>query len=202
VEVTPNAPLGGWAYTNFQVGSTGREPMVATSCIDCHRDTRMHGTSFAVTFTPDICKSCHDNQHQMLGRIGWTNSNNGFGAAPLSRRVHGVHFGKYVDKPGEIHRTYDYSHVIFPQDVRNCTKCHSESSSWTEKPSRVACLACHDSDYAIAHGTSMTLDFTPQEPFSGGEVETCIVCHGKTSTYAPNAVHSITNPYVPPYPRE
>lgn len=201
-EVLPNAGLGGSAYMNFQVGTTNNEPMVAANCVDCHRDTRMHETSFAVTFTPDICKSCHDNLHQMTGRVGWTNSNNGFGAAPLSRRVHGVHFGKYLSKPEEIHRPDDYSEVIFPQDARNCTKCHSQSDTWTEKPSRVACLACHDSDTAIAHGTMMTLDFTPQEPFSGDEVETCVVCHGKTSEFAPKAVHAISNPFVPPYPRE
>jgi len=102
-EVRPNTGLGGWAYTNFQVGTATGEPMVAAGCTDCHRDTRMHESNLAVTFAPDICKSCHDNLHQMSDRIGWTNANYGFGAAPLSRRVHGVHFGKYLDKPGEIH---------------------------------------------------------------------------------------------------
>jgi OmcA/MtrC family decaheme c-type cytochrome len=161
----------------------------------------MHGTSFAVTFTPDICKNCHDYQRQMPGKITWAESNSGFGAAPLARRVHGVHFGHYVQKPKEIHARYDFSEVIFPQDVRNCTKCHSQSPSWTEKPSRLACLACHDSDYAVFHASIMTFDFTPQDPWNGDEMETCIVCHGNNSEFAPKAVHSISQPYVPPYPR-
>lgn len=202
-EATPNAGLGGWAYLNFQVGSTNIEAHVAMNCTDCHRDNRMHESSFAVSFTPDICKSCHDNNHQMTGRTGWASGNNGFGAAPLNRRVHGVHFGKYLDKPKDIHPRYDYSEVIFPQDIRNCTKCHAQSSSWNEKPSRLACLSCHDSDPAIAHGALMTFDFvTPQDAWNGDEIETCIVCHGKNSTLSPKAVHSISNPYVPPYPRE
>jgi hypothetical protein len=201
-EVAPNVAPGGWAYINFQMGTSTNEPNVATSCIDCHQDTRMHETTMGLTFTPDVCKSCHDNRRQIIGQVGWTNKNFGFGAAPLSRRVHGVHFGKYLNKPGEVHPPDNYSEVIFPQDVRNCTKCHSQSSSWTEKPSRVACLACHDSDLSGAHGTMMTLDLTPLDPFSGDEVETCIICHGKTSTSTPSAVHSISNPYVPPYPRE
>lgn len=201
VDVSPNIPLGGWAYLNFQVGTATPELMVAANCTDCHGDSRMHTSSRAVTFTPDICKSCHDNLHQMTGKTSWLTSQYGFGVAPLSRRVHGIHFGNYVEKPTEIHRTDDFSHVIFPQDVRNCTKCHSQSSSWTEKPSRLACLACHDSDYAGFHASLMTLDFTPKDPWSGDEVETCIVCHGKGSEFAPKAVHAISQPYVPPYPR-
>jgi len=200
-EVAPNVAPGGFAYLNFQIGTVTNEPMVATSCIDCHGDTRMHHTSLAVPFNADICKSCHDNLRQTPGKIGWTNSNFGFGAAPLSRRIHGVHFGKYLEKPNEIHPAYDYSEVIFPQDVRNCTKCHSQKNTWTTEPSRVACLSCHDNTIATAHGTLMTLDYTPQDPFSGDEIETCTICHGERSTFTPSAVHSIANPYVPPYPR-
>jgi hypothetical protein len=201
VEVTPNAPLGGWAYLNFQVGSTNAEPRVAGNCTDCHGDTRMHGSYFAVTFTPDICKSCHDYQHQMTGKTNWASANMGFGAAPLSRRVHGVHFGNYLNKPQEINPSADYSHLIFPQDVRNCTKCHAETSTWNEKPSRLACLACHDSDADITHATLMPCDPTPQDPWNGDEVETCTVCHDADGAFSPKVVHSISNPYVPPYPR-
>lgn len=201
VEVAPASGLGGWAYQNFQVGTTTPEPMVATNCTDCHGDSRMHASSRAVTFTPDICKSCHDYQHQMTGKTSWQTSQYGFGVAPLARRVHGVHFGHYLDKPKEINPGADFSNVIFPQDVRNCTKCHSQSSTWTEKPSRLACLACHDSDYATYHANSMTFDFTPSDPWNGDEIETCIVCHGKNSEFTPKAVHAISDPYVPPYPR-
>jgi hypothetical protein len=42
----------------------------------------------------------------------------GYSAAPLARRIHGVHRGHYLDKPEEIHASYDYSEVIFPQDIR------------------------------------------------------------------------------------
>ncbi len=99
----------------------------------------MHAGYFAVDFNTDICNSCHDYKRQIAGKSGWTDKNNGYGAAPLARRVHGVHYGRYLDKPGEVH-TVDYSGVIFPQDVRNCTKCHSSETSgtWKTAPSRVA----------------------------------------------------------------
>ena len=205
VETMPSAPLGGWAFINFQVGTETEEALIATNCTDCHDDTRMHAAYFAVQFNPDICKNCHDYENQISGKTSWLQSNWGFGAAPLARRVHGVHYGVYLDKPEEVHGVADadiFGAIIFPQDVRNCTKCHSESDNWKEKPSRLVCNACHDSDSAIAHTTIMTQDPTPVEPFSGDEVESCNACHGAGREFSPDKVHRISDPYVPPYPRE
>jgi Outer membrane cytochrome MtrC/MtrF-like, domains II/IV len=205
VEVMPSAPLGGWALLNFQVGTATEEPMVATNCTDCHDDTRMHSSYFAVQFNPDICKNCHDYLHQMSGKTGWLDANWGFGAAPLPRRIHGVHYGHYLHKPEEIHGAADandFAAIIFPQDVRNCVKCHADNPMWDEEPSRLACLACHDSDESIFHGDLMTYDPTMDDPYSGDEIETCIVCHGADTLFSPDKMHNIWDPYKPPYPRD
>jgi len=187
---------------NFQVGTATVEALPATSCADCHADTVIHSTSRALPYTEvDLCKACHDYKRQDATRTSWTSGQYGFRVGPLSRRVHGIHYGRYVHKPQEI-QSHDYSEVIFPMDVRNCTKCHSTSTSWKEKPGRLACFSCHDSDDAIQHGNLMTYDPTPADPWGGDEWETCTVCHGKGSSFAPDVVHSISNPYVPPYPRE
>ena len=196
----------GVALINFQVGTATVEPRVATGCTACHGNTNMHG-SYPFALAPDLCKSCHDYERQLSGKTGWNSSNNGYGAAPIARRVHGVHFGRYLDKPEEVHGVADaefFGHIIFPQDVRNCTKCHTAETSgtWKTEPSRVACLACHDSDAAILHGTLMTLDLTPAEPYSGDELETCVICHGEGRDFSPDKVHNISDPYKPPYPRE
>jgi len=187
---------------NFQVGTGTEEPKICTNCTDCHDDTRMHGS---YPFNPDLCKSCHDYQNQLSGKTGWNDSNWGFGAAPLSRRIHGVHFGHYLNKPQEVHGEADaelFGGIIFPQDVRNCTKCHADNPVWTQEPSRVACLACHDSDAAIYHGALMTFDLTPEDPYGGDEVETCIICHGEHTAFSPDQMHNISDPYKPPYPRD
>lgn len=156
-----------WALETFQVGTALEEPRVATGCVDCHEDNRQHAGYFAVPFDADICGSCHDYLAQQTAAgptwKGPGSNNMGFGAAPLSRRVHGVHFGADLEKPAEVHDGHDYSHVEFPQDVLNCTKCHAESSSWMEKPNRLACNACHDSDPVMAHTEMMTVDPTPLE---------------------------------------
>jgi hypothetical protein len=47
----------------------------------------------------------------------------------------------------------------------------------------------------------MTIDPTPQDPWNGDERETCAVCHGNDSAFSAKEVHSISNPYVPIYPR-
>lgn len=213
LEIGTSYPVS-WGLANFQVGTETEQPKVATNCLDCHEDTRMHAAYFAINFDTDICKSCHDYERQMSDRgvddpaDGWGGnaasgrSNQGFGAAPIVRRLHGVHYGHYLDKPEEVHGSYDYSGVIFPQDIRNCTKCHSEVDEWSERASRLACLACHDSDSTIAHGTLMTVDPTPEDPWNGDEMESCNTCHGEGHDFEISEVHRISDPYVKPYPRD
>ena len=129
----------------------------------------------------------------------------GFGAAPISRRVHGVHAGGTVRANGSPLLNYPFEvyngenvAITFPQDVRNCEKCHTSATSgtWKTKPSRLACLSCHDSDAAYAHAVTQTVDPTPTiltaapasgspaattkptaGPYSGDEIEACPVCH-------------------------
>ena len=54
---------------------------------------------------------------------------------------------------------YDFSDVVYPQDVRNCTTCHEENdadtpqaSNWRLVANRAACGTCHDDvDFAGGH---------------------------------------------------
>lgn len=204
----------GIGHLTFQVGIATAEKKVATNCTDCHSNTIWHlyeGPIHAEPFDTDWCNACHDYGHVAPGDMfknqggtslaGWS----GFGAMPIVRRVHGVHRGNYLDHPEEIYAnaTVDtFGHIIFPQDIRNCTKCHAESDSWKQKPSRMACLACHDSDPAKAHGALMTFMPNPGDPYGPSSVEMCGICHGADSAFSADKVHSIANPYIPPYPRE
>lgn len=216
VWVSSSKSLSQNALLSIQVGTATVEKKVATNCVDCHGSEKgaqgMHGM---YPWDVDVCGSCHDYRRAAADRLatdtfvdGWGasaatgRSNAGFGAGPISRRAHGVHFGHYVDYPKQIHGSYDYSGVIFPQDVRNCVKCHSETPSWKEKPTRLACLACHDSDAAVAHGGLMTADPTPADPWNGDEKESCGTCHGSGKDYSVENVHNVWNPYKTPYKRD
>jgi OmcA/MtrC family decaheme c-type cytochrome len=124
---------------------------------------------------------------------------------PIVRRVHGVHFGHYLEHSEEIYANATkatFGEIIFPQDVRNCTKCHAETDTWKQKPSRMACLACHDSDEAKAHGKIMTYIPDPTDPYGPLAQESCIICHGENAEFSADKVHDISSPYVPPYPRQ
>ena len=205
----------GYAFVNFQVGTDVEEPKVATNCTNCHGDTIMHKPSptergpHPAAFNPDQCKSCHDYSHYETGDAfknqGGTSTNgwSGFGAAPLARRVHGVHFGRYLDHPEQIYAGGNpFSEVIFPQDVRNCVTCHSETDTWTTKPSRVPCLGCHDSDATQTHARLQTYIPDPDDPYGPTAVESCPVCHGENGLWSAAVVHNVWAPYAPPYPRD
>jgi hypothetical protein len=205
--------LTGLGQINFQVGTATAEKKIATNCSDCHGDTIFHlyeGPIHAATFDTDYCKACHDYSHPNTGDMfknqGGTSLNgwSGFGAMPINRRVHGAHRGNYLEHPEQIYAnaTVDtFGHIIFPQDIRNCTKCHAETDTWKQRPSRVACLACHDTDQAKTHGLLMTYIPDPSDPYGPKAQESCEVCHGSERAYSPDKVHAISKPYVPPYPR-
>ncbi|OFV91924.1 MAG: hypothetical protein A3H28_08530 [Acidobacteria bacterium RIFCSPLOWO2_02_FULL_61_28] len=66
----------------------------------------------------------------------------------------------------------DFSTVVWPQDVRNCTTCHqggTQSDNWKNNPSRVACGSCHDN-----------VNFDTGEKHPGGvqiDDSKCTICH-------------------------
>jgi hypothetical protein len=148
--------------------------------------------------------------------------------------VHNIHFARLSEGfsasnnliPGTVvyvgfnNSVNDFSEVLFPQDVRNCTKCHTDSTAtcttsqncgigqdcvngvcvntaWM-KASGKACVSCHhDAADAYAH----VLINTYQQP-DGGMMESCSVCHDPDKFFSVQNVHNISNPYVPPLPRE
>ncbi len=204
----------GRGFRTFQVGTETPDKKVATNCTNCHGDIIFHldtGPIHSAPFDTDYCKACHDYNRSGTGdgfsRVGGTSTSGwgGYGAKPISARVHGVHRGLYLDYPEEIYAGNPniFAEVIFPQDIRNCSKCHSADTTgtWKTKPSRVACLSCHDSDKAKTHAALNTVNVTP-DPYGPKALETCTICHGAGKEFSPDKVHNVSNPYKPPYRRE
>ena len=184
------------AFANIQVGTATEEAPIARSCNTCHQsDTTGFGTGFVVDVSrhnkylrdlaTDQCGGCHDQMPQN-GTSAGGGSNGWTGSRPISRRVHGIHFGSSLNYPL---LTVDYSNgdplagrnwdITLPQDVRNCETCHTDSTSgtWATRPARLPCSGCHDSDAATGHMRIMTFDPTPTDPWSGDEIESCQTCH-------------------------
>jgi len=201
----------GFALLTFQVGTATTDAYIATNCSDCHGIKHMHldaGGRHPVEFDTDYCKNCHDYRSEGPNADVWST----YGADPIVKKVHGLHRGKYLTYPDRVYpNNPKWSGIVFPQDIRNCTKCHSSDTTgtWKTSPSRMACGACHDSDAAETHMLLQTYDPTPvYDPvtrtggaWSGDEVESCVVCHGEGRDYAVETVHDVTDPYVPPGPR-
>ena len=205
----------GIGFLTFQVGTETPDKKVATNCTNCHGSNIWHldeGPIHAEPFDTDYCTACHDYGRSGTGegfsRTGGTSTSGwaGYGAKPLSARLHGVHRGAYLDHPENVYagNPNAFSEVIFPQDIRNCTKCHSAETTgtWKTESSRQSCMSCHDTNSAKAHGMLMTSDPTPVDPYGPDGVETCKTCHGDGKEFAPDKVHNISDPYKPPYPRE
>ena len=142
--------------------------------------------------------------------------------------IHQLHFARKLDpwsKRGNIPfagklqiNSGDFSEILLPQDVRNCTTCHADSLAkcdantpcgygqactggtcknvaW-QNASAVVCTSCHTSDAAWGHTRLMTYQD------ASGPIETCEVCHGTDAEFAVSKVHNITSPYKPPYTRD
>jgi OmcA/MtrC family decaheme c-type cytochrome len=70
--------------------------------------------------------------------------------------IHKLHMGSSlpsVQAGGKyfvVHRgsVNDYSGIVFPQDIRNCTTCHAagtkQADNWKLNPSRAVCGSCHE----------------------------------------------------------
>jgi hypothetical protein len=186
---------GSTAVITFQVGQAEEEPKLSGSaCVNCHGETRMHlegAHPHNSAFDTDSCLACHDGTGNYGNYIG--------------NRVHAVHGATLTGDLGPHAGGYDWTHVTYPQDVNNCTTCHTNPEAdppvWqTVRP--VACAGCHGSDpnstyvhedgrgaeaVAASHMILQGADFSDQEQVTPG----CLVCHGEGQEKDLYVVHGL-----------
>jgi OmcA/MtrC family decaheme c-type cytochrome len=124
-------------------------------CVVCHTEQRKYGRSEA-TLDAGTLTFTSANSYKVDGRAVGNMPNN----------IHKIHMGKLLAKKGYNYADVLYNKVLFPQDLRNCTKCHDGSATstaqtaqgdnWKNAPSRRACGACHDG-INFADGTGVTI---------------------------------------------
>jgi OmcA/MtrC family decaheme c-type cytochrome len=84
----------------------------------------------------------------------------------------------------------DYAEVTYPQDVRNCEKCHSgfpDSDNWMDTPTLAACSGCHEAN-TFPGGP---IDFATGAGHAGGpqtDNSGCRGCHPPDSIAAAHAI--------------
>ncbi|GAB3776962.1 hypothetical protein GCM10028796_55410 [Ramlibacter monticola] len=148
------------------------------SCNECHGklgglpNTESEGFHAGTRFDPRYCVTCHSDQRK-YGRPRSTSVNNVFtgttyvadgvtmGDFPVL--IHRIHKGELLVKQGYNFAGLLLNETKFPQDIRNCDKCHDgtapkvapQATNFKTKPSRLACGACHDGiDFATGAGVT------------------------------------------------
>jgi len=165
---------------------TQREIVATATCNTCHAQLKAHGTRVDT----QLCVTCHNPGSSVAGTPATS--------VDFKALVHRIHFNNggaalpsvQAGVPYKIGST-DFSSVTFPQDVRNCTRCHDgtptnpnvtatpQGDHWKTQPSKEACGSCHDDVY---FGSAPD----PTRPYqtkahSGGVIadnSACVLCHG------------------------
>ncbi len=204
-------------YVDFTIDANGNSVLVTdpsktrkmtdvSSCNSCHEKLALHGGGRVDT---QYCVMCHNP--------GTTDANSG-NVLTMSTMAHKIHSGKLLKakldagQGGEDYAIWgfgaakvDFAEVGFPQDLRNCTKCHSASNpntpqgdNWKTKPSKEACLTCHankpGSDWEASHKVfardpAVTPGATGTEEALSLTNAQCVACHKVGSNIAPERVH-------------
>jgi OmcA/MtrC family decaheme c-type cytochrome len=159
------------------------------SCNECHVNFAWHGGN---RVDPQFCVMCHNP-----GSTDYATGN------PIDFRlmIHKFHMGKLLTHAYTV-QSDSANAIIYPQDQRNCVKCHTGTTSsdpnvavvtaqgdnWQSKAGKNACWACHDdykdagSNWQTAHSQFATLGiFLPSvtDPDDTPDY-TCQGCHNPT----------------------
>ena len=200
-------------YFDFTIDANGNSVAVTdpaktrkmtdvSSCNSCHDKLALHGGGRVDT---QLCVMCHNP--------GTTDANSG-NVLNLATMVHKIHAGKLLKQAldaglgGEDYTIWgyrdsknDYAEVGFPQDLRNCTKCHSgantstpQGDNWKTKVSKPACLTCHASKAGSAwnaYHTTIAIAYLLRSDAVATDIPNvvCAACHRPGTNISPEVVH-------------
>jgi OmcA/MtrC family decaheme c-type cytochrome len=171
------------------VPATGRKMADTNNCNSCHNQLALHGGGRVEV---QFCVMCHNEK---------TVDPDSGNVLEMRTMVHKIHAGRRLHAAGEDYviwgygnTAHDYSEVGFPQDLRNCSKCHNattatpEGDNWKSVPTKQACLTCHQSGNPSAwhemHINVLRLGTSVDDVSNN-----CVACHGTGQTWASEQVH-------------
>ena len=124
------------------------------ACNTCHNPLSAHGGS---RMDVKLCVTCHNPQT--------TDPDTG-NTVDFKVLIHKIHDASNLPSVkagtpyviiGNAQSVNDFSTVVFPQDIRNCTTCHAapaaDATAFMTSPARAACASCHD-DVNFATGAN------------------------------------------------
>jgi OmcA/MtrC family decaheme c-type cytochrome len=159
-----------WVPSGVKVTVT-RSVVTTDACNQCHDPLIGHGGS---RIKVELCIMCHTPQ---------TINPDTKLTQDMKVLIHKIHMGSSLPsvQAGTPYRIWhrgawsDFSTVVFPQDVRNCTTCHAkgatQADNWKTNPSQAACGSCHD-DVNFATGANHSAANIAQP-----DDKNCTTCH-------------------------
>ncbi len=220
--------------TGQAVASSGRDMVVTTNCNTCHQvlggipgdNPESSGAGFHGGNRNEVryCVVCHTEQRK-YGRTEATGDPDTLTFSGSTYRFYDRAIGNLPNEIHKIHgggvlawKKYNYADVEFneihyPQDLRNCNKCHDASNpatpqaaNWMNVPSRLACGACHDGiDFATGKGVTLAdaakglTETTTFNGFAHGGFQqpddsVCVQCHSSQRVDVDTAHIPVTPP--------
>ncbi|MGA7179391.1 MAG: OmcA/MtrC family decaheme c-type cytochrome [Thiobacillaceae bacterium] len=204
-------------YFDFTIDSNGnslavtdpsktRVMVVRAACNKCHDQLTAHGSTGRID--PQLCVLCHNP--------GTTDPNSG-NVLDFKTMIHKIHAGRLLNTStdgaayqyviwGYNNAESDYSNLGFPQDLRNCTKCHNGTASsdpnvapvtpqgnnWETQASKGACLTCHKTNAWYnqpAHQSLLSLLPLGAQSVDDVADGACKGCHLNGTSLGPAQVH-------------
>ncbi|MCA3219981.1 MAG: OmcA/MtrC family decaheme c-type cytochrome [Burkholderiales bacterium] len=172
-----------------------------SSCNGCHDRLALHGGG---RVDVQYCVMCHNP------RTVDANSGN---VLTMATMTHKIHAGRLLKRELDAGRggvqyviwgfggsKHDYSEVGFPQDLRNCTVCHSganpktpQGDLWKQSTAKEACLTCHasgpNSAFKVYHDPIAAVVVGPGADASQIANADCAFCHRPGTAVSPERVH-------------
>ncbi len=184
-------------------------------CVVCHTEQRKYGRTEAAYDTNTLTFKSADGGTDLATTSTYRFRDRAVGNLP--NEIHHIHAGPLLAFKNYNYGGVNFNEVLYPQDLRNCDKCHNSSNTSTpdaknfkEVPNRLACGGCHDGiDFATGKGVSMRdaaagktstdvsgtgLAHTPGQLHDDS---TCKTCHGPGGSKDVDVVH---RPVTPPNP--
>ncbi len=167
-----------------------RQVVDDAKCEACHVNLALHGGNRHDG--GQYCGSCHRPDLLDIGTPPES--------VHMKWMIHKIHRGAELENGYVVKRsrgTFDFSHIEYTGDLRNCEACHVNGSErlpvadgalptitnnawWSPmQPEAAACLSCHDDDDTAVHAYSNTAFFG----------ESCTTCHGVGKEFSVDKVH-------------
>jgi OmcA/MtrC family decaheme c-type cytochrome len=169
------APAGGsgafHSGTRYDIGT----------CVACHNDQRRYTAIPGTGATPNVDLDAPGVVDPATG--AWTGAAtlvNGEAFVNLPVFIHKIHMGDELTLQGGSYTGVDKPYdTTYPQDVRNCVKCHAnvpQANNFKNKPSRRVCGSCHD-NVSFAAATAIPAGRTAHLGGPAADDSTCATCH-------------------------